>query len=56
MRVYARHPELRRAHFTHRVFWKHSHYLLFRALLALALPRRLRFLAPWLAAPVRCAT
>jgi glycosyltransferase involved in cell wall biosynthesis len=51
MRVYARHPELRRAHFTHGVFWKDSHYLLFRALLALALPRRLRFLAPWLVAP-----
>ncbi len=51
LQVYARHPELRRAHFTHRVFWKHSHYLLVRALLAAALPRRLRFLAPWLVVP-----
>jgi glycosyltransferase involved in cell wall biosynthesis len=51
MRVYARHPELRRAHFTHGVFWKASHYLLARAVLAAALPRRLRFLAPWLVWP-----
>jgi glycosyltransferase involved in cell wall biosynthesis len=51
MRVYARHPQLRHAHFTNRFFWKHSHYVLFRALLALALPRRLRFMAPWLVAP-----
>ena len=51
LQVYARHPELRRAHFTHRFFWKHSHYLFVRALLAAALPRRLRFLAPWLVVP-----
>jgi len=51
LRAYADHPGLRRAHFTHRVFWKASHYLLFRALVALALPRRLRFLAPWLVLP-----
>ena len=51
LKAYARHPGLRRAHFTHLVFWKHSHYLLFRALLAVALPRRLRFLAPWLVVP-----
>jgi glycosyltransferase involved in cell wall biosynthesis len=51
LKAYARHPGLRRAHFTHLVFWKHSHYLLVRALLAAALPRRLRFLAPWLVVP-----
>jgi glycosyltransferase involved in cell wall biosynthesis len=51
LRVYARHPELKRAHFTRGVFWKNSHYLLARALAALVLPRRLRFLAPWLVAP-----
>jgi glycosyltransferase involved in cell wall biosynthesis len=51
LKAYARHPGLRRAHFTHLVFWKRSHYLLVRALLAAALPRRLRFLAPWLVVP-----
>jgi GT2 family glycosyltransferase len=51
LQVYARHPELRRAHFTHAIFWKHSHYLLVRALLGAVLPRRLRLLAPWLAYP-----
>jgi glycosyltransferase involved in cell wall biosynthesis len=51
LRVYARHPEFKRAHFTRGVFWKNSHYLLARALTALVLPRRLRFLAPWLVAP-----
>ena len=51
LRVYVRHPELRRAHFTHGIFWKGSHYLLVRALLAAALPRRLRFLSPWLVVP-----
>ncbi len=51
LQVYARHPEFRRAHFTHRIFWKHSHYVFVRALLAAALPRRLRFLAPWLVVP-----
>ncbi len=51
LRAYADHPGLRRAHFTHGIFWKRSHYLLVRALLALALPQRLRFLAPWLVAP-----
>ena len=34
LQAYADHPGLRRAHFTHRVFWKPSHYLLVRALLA----------------------
>ena len=39
--AYARHPELRRAHFADRVFWKPTHRWLFRALVGLALPRRL---------------
>jgi glycosyltransferase involved in cell wall biosynthesis len=39
--AYARHPELRRAHFTAGVFWKPTHLWLARALVALALPRRL---------------
>jgi glycosyltransferase involved in cell wall biosynthesis len=51
MTVYARFPELRRQVFTHGVFWKRSHYLLVRALCASALPRRARWLAPWLVAP-----
>jgi glycosyltransferase involved in cell wall biosynthesis len=51
MAAYVRHPELRRAHFVKQFFWKGSHYLLFRVLVALLLPRRLRAFAPWLAAP-----
>lgn len=51
LRVYADHPGLRRAHFSGGFFWKRSHALLVRALLALVLPRRLRLLAPWLVAP-----
>jgi glycosyltransferase involved in cell wall biosynthesis len=51
LRAYADHPGLRRAHFSHLVFWKPSHYLLARALLGLALPRRARWLAPWLVTP-----
>jgi GT2 family glycosyltransferase len=51
MLAYARHPELRRAHFVKGVFWKGSHYLLIRALCALVVPRRLRWLRPWLAGP-----
>jgi glycosyltransferase involved in cell wall biosynthesis len=51
LRAYADHPGLRRAHFTHGIFWKPSHALLVRALLALALPRRLRFAGPFLVAP-----
>jgi glycosyltransferase involved in cell wall biosynthesis len=46
-----RHPELRRDALTYGIFWKGSHYLLFRALLALALPRLPRPLRLWLAAP-----
>jgi glycosyltransferase involved in cell wall biosynthesis len=51
LRAYADHPGLRRAHFSHGIFWKPSHALLVRALLALVLPRRLRFAAPFLVAP-----
>jgi glycosyltransferase involved in cell wall biosynthesis len=51
VRIFARHPGLRRQELTHRIFWKRTHYLLFRALLALLLPRRLRPLGWWLAYP-----
>ena len=49
--LFKRHPELRRAALTKRVFWKGSHYLLLRALLTLLLPRRLWGLAAWLWLP-----
>jgi glycosyltransferase involved in cell wall biosynthesis len=42
MAVFARHPELRRRHLVRGIFWKDSHYLLVRTLVALLLPRRLR--------------
>jgi GT2 family glycosyltransferase len=51
MKAVVRHPELRRALFFRGPFWKLSHYLLARALLALVLPRRLLPLRIWLAAP-----
>ena len=51
MQIFARHRELRGVHLTYGVFWKGSHYLLFRALVALSLPRPLRCLALWLALP-----
>jgi GT2 family glycosyltransferase len=51
MQVFVRHPGLRRALFTHRVFWKGSHYLLVRAGLATLVPRRWRAVRAWLAAP-----
>ena len=51
LKVYALHPGLRRAWFTRRWFWKGSHYLLARALLAAVLPRRLRPVKAWLAVP-----
>jgi GT2 family glycosyltransferase len=51
MEVYVRHPELREQVFNHRVFWKPQHYMLFRALIALVLPRRLRSFALLLAWP-----
>ena len=47
----ARHPEVRRVHLSHRIFWRPSHYFLVRALLALILPRRLFPVAIWLAWP-----
>jgi GT2 family glycosyltransferase len=50
-KIYARHPELRRRVLTKRIFWKRTHYLLARLLLALVLPRRLRPLSWWLAYP-----
>ena len=51
MRTFKLHPELRRLQMTHRVFWKGSHYLLARALLALVIPRRRRVVRRWLAMP-----
>lgn len=51
MRIYARHAELRRTNLTHGIFWKRTHYLLLRALLAFLLPRRAWPLALWLARP-----
>lgn len=42
MEVYVRHPELRQQVFNHKVFWKPQHYMLFRLLVGLALPGRLR--------------
>ena len=50
-KVYARHAGLRRAYFTRRFFWKGSHYLLARALVAALLPRRMRLVRAWLALP-----
>ena len=51
MRLFALYPDLRRVALTHGVFWKGSHYLLFRLLLALALRRAPRGLRAWLARP-----
>lgn len=51
MLSYARHPELRRAHFVKGVFWKGSHYHLTRVIAGVAMPRRLRWMRPWLYAP-----
>jgi GT2 family glycosyltransferase len=51
MLAYVRHPELRRAQFVKGVFWKGTHYHLVRAMSAVVLPRRLRFLRPWLVGP-----
>jgi glycosyltransferase involved in cell wall biosynthesis len=45
MAVFARHPELRRRKLVRGIFWKDSHYLLVRTLVALVLPRRLRAIA-----------
>ena len=51
MRLYARHPGLRRQDLRFNLFWKGSHYLLLRALLGVALARRAPLLAGILAAP-----
>ena len=51
MRLFARYPDLRREELTHGLFWKGSHYLLFRALVAAVLPRRVAALRLWLARP-----
>ena len=54
VRAFADHPGLRRAHATHGVFWKLSHYLLLRSLAALLLAARRPLLlipALWLARP-----
>jgi GT2 family glycosyltransferase len=51
MQIYARHPELRRRALTYRVFWKGTHYLLFRAMLSLLVRRRSRLVADWLSWP-----
>ena len=50
IRAVARHPEIRE-HLTARVFWRYNHWLLFRFLVALALPRRLGPVRLMLAAP-----
>jgi glycosyltransferase involved in cell wall biosynthesis len=50
--IFARHRALRAEHLTYGVFWKGTHYLLARALLGLALRRRLPpALVLWLLAP-----
>jgi len=51
MIVYKRHPALRRQVFTKRIFWKASHFALAQFLIALLLPRRLRWLRPYLMRP-----
>jgi GT2 family glycosyltransferase len=51
IRLFARHRELRAEQLTYGVFWKGSHYLLVRALAALVVRRRSRWLALWLGAP-----
>jgi GT2 family glycosyltransferase len=51
LQVYKRYPELRKAVFTKGVFWKPWHYTFLRALIALAVPRRWRWLRLWLTLP-----
>ena len=51
MLAYVRHPELRQAEFAKGMFWKGTHYHLVRALSAILVPRRLRFLRAWLVGP-----
>jgi GT2 family glycosyltransferase len=49
VQLYGRHPELRRTQLTFGVFFTGAHYLLVRALVAIALPRRFWPLRRWLA-------
>jgi GT2 family glycosyltransferase len=51
MTAYARHPELRRSTFRFGIFWKHIHWLFFRALIGFCLPNRLYVLRNWLIYP-----
>jgi glycosyltransferase involved in cell wall biosynthesis len=51
VKIYERHPELRRRALVRGVFWKQTHLDLLRLLLALALPRRFVLLRGWLAYP-----
>jgi GT2 family glycosyltransferase len=51
MVAYARHPELRRATFRHRIFWKDIHWMLFKALIAALLPSRWHAVRAWLSYP-----
>jgi GT2 family glycosyltransferase len=51
MRAFAMHPHLRRRYFTHRIFWKRTHWLFFRALTALLVPVRWHPVRNWLMYP-----
>lgn len=51
IRLFARHRPLRAEHLTYGVFWKGSHYLLVRFLVALVVRRRFPLVAVWLGAP-----
>jgi hypothetical protein len=50
MRVFKRHPQLRKQ-LIRGIFWSDNHWWLVRALVALALPKRLWWVRWWLAAP-----
>ena len=49
---FGKHPELRRQRLIKNLFWKWSHYLWLRGLIAVLLPRRLWPLSVWLAWPL----
>ena len=51
MTAYARHRALRRASFTHGIFWKDRHWFLVRAALSLLLPARWLPVRAWAAYP-----
>jgi len=51
MRVFARHPGMRRAYLHNGVFWQVRHQMLIRVLLALVLPPRWSAVRIWLALP-----